>query len=66
MLQCRWTLLGVFSLLKFLVIVESCFQYSHSVLLILIIIICLPLYQAAANGLPYSESKKKIKNAITL
>lgn len=52
---------SVFCLLKFLAIVKSGFHYICSnVLFILIIIICLSLCQAAAYGLPYSESQNKM------
>lgn len=51
---------SVFYLYKFLAIVESCFHYICStVLFVLIMIISLSLHQAAAHGLPYSESQKK-------
>lgn len=64
MLQCRRTLLGVcFIFLNSLPLFNHVFSICGSVLLILIIIICFPLYQAAANGLPYFESQK---NAISL
>lgn len=57
----QMNILRVFHLLKFLAIVKSCFHYiCGTVLFLLIIIISLSLHQAAAHGLPYSESQEKM------